>query len=107
MVYSTVCHGDSCIGYSKLVITEGHKVPEKKTYKDESNNESVNEGSKQLDACTLSSEDSGDEADSETSYGEEESGDDGDLEFLVSGKTVVEVRTYLYTIKTMESFDDL
>lgn len=54
----------------------------------------MGEGSKELDTCILSSEDSGDEADSETSYGDEESGDDGDLEFLVSGKRVEEARAY-------------
>lgn len=54
----------------------------------------MGEGSKELDTCILSNEDSGDEADSETSYGDEESGDDGDLEFLVSGKRVEEARTY-------------
>lgn len=75
------------------MITESHKDPQKKMHEEESNDESLDEGSKGLDMCILSSEDSGDEADSETSYGEEESGDDGDLEFLVSGKRVEEVCT--------------
>ena len=66
----------------------------KKVYDEESNGGSVDERSKGLDTCVLSSEDSGDEADSETSYREEESGDDGDLEFLVSGKRVEEVCVY-------------
>lgn len=77
---------------AQTVITESDKCPKKKTCKEES--ESVGEGSKELDTCILSSEDSGDEADSETSYGDEESGDDGDLEFLVSGKRVEEARAY-------------
>ena len=75
------------------MITESCKDPQNKTHEEENNDESLDEGSKGLDTCILSSEDSGDEADSETSYGEEESGDDGDLEFLVSGKRVEEVCT--------------
>jgi hypothetical protein len=75
-------------------MTESDKCPEKKMCKEES--ESVDEESKGIDACVLSSEDSGDEADSETSCGEEESGDDRDLEFLVSGKRVEEVHVCVY-----------
>ena len=39
------------------------------------------------------SEDSGDEGDSEASWGEEENEDDKGLEYLVSGKRIEEVLT--------------
>ena len=73
------------------MITVSQKNPKEEPYEGESHDESLDGGRKGLDTYMLSSEDSGDEADSETSYGEDESGDDGGLEFLVSGKRVEEV----------------
>ena len=86
---------------AQLVITGSQKIPKEKSYEDESHDESLDGGSKGLDTYTSSSEDSGDEADSETNYGEDESGDDGGLEFLVSGKRVEEVHTYMLYMYTI------
>ena len=83
------CHVFLCVGGRRRIqelsmITKNQKETKKEVFEYDSHDESLDERS------TLS-EDSGDEGDSEASYGEEESEENKGLEYLVSGKRIEEV----------------